>query len=174
MGYDESFNNYFGSEDAEKFIKEIVFTADLFFKQPDTGLPIINWKLGDKISFYNINVNADQLCCETETCEKEKGYGKREAQRLRKGNSVPLMLFAEDRHPKGGEQFIGCAFQGAACGNTQGLALGVVDMSRQVSDRQNIQPMARTMAHEFGHLVSKFIQLPEKDIHAINPILPRL
>jgi len=154
LGYDESLYKYFGSSSKEvkDFIKKVAFLAETFFYRPETGLPIINWDLGDIKPNFDININADKLCCNhthSQTCRNKQ----KEVQRSRKGNSKPLMLFVEDRHPKDSEQYVGCAFEGAACGNTQGEAIGVVDMTWQVSDNQNIQPMARTMAHEFGHLI---------------------
>jgi len=153
LGYDETLYKYFGSSSKEvkDFIRKVAFLAETFFNKPETGLPIINWDLGDIKPYFDININADKLCCDhtTEACRNKR----KEVQGLREGNSKPLMLFVEDRHPKGSEQTLGCAFEGTACGNTRGEAFGVVDMTRQISDNQNIQPMARTMAHEFGHLI---------------------
>jgi len=160
LGYDESLYRYFGSsKDVKNFIKKVAFLAAPFFNKPQTGLPIIDWKLGDIKSYFNININADQMCCNTIDCINNKACWntclskQKEARGLREGNSVPLILFVEDRHPKGSLQTTGCAFEGGACGNTQGEALGIVDMTRQVSDNQNMQHMARIMAHEFGHLI---------------------
>ena len=65
------------------------------------------------------------------------------------------MLFVKDIHPQNTEQTTGCAFIGTACGNKKGEAVGIVDMTWEGYSRsQHIQKMARTLAHEFGHMVS--------------------
>ena len=162
LGYDKRLYDYFGStEDAKSFIQKIAHLASPFFNRPDTGLPIIDWEIGVIKYYSGIKITADQLCCDTIRCRESKSCWneclnkRKEVQGLREGNSKPLMLFVEDLHPQGSEQTTGCAFEGAACGNTQGQAVGIVDMSRLgISDNQNMLHMARTMAHEFGHLVS--------------------
>ena len=75
------------------------------------------------------------------------------------------MLFVEDMHYRGTSQTTGCAFRGTACNNKDGEAFAIVDMTWKDNSRSgHVQHMAKTMAHEFGHLVSKFIKL-FKQIH---------
>jgi len=108
LGYDETLYKYFGSSSKEvkDFIRKVAFLAETFFNKPETGLPIINWDFGDIKPYFDININADKLCCDhtTEACRNKR----KEVQGLREGNSKPLMLFVEDRHPKGSEQTLGC------------------------------------------------------------------
>merc|ERR1712170_16522 len=67
---------------------------------------------------------------------------------------MPLMLFVKDIHPQNTDQTTGCAFIGTACGNKKGEAVGIVDMTwKGYSRSQHIQQMARTLAHEFGHMI---------------------
>ena len=99
---------------------------------------------------FDININADQLC-DKSMVETEE----RKLMRKREGNSMPLMLFVKDIHPQDTDQTTGCAFIGTACGNKKGEAVGIVDMTwKGYSRSQHIQQMARTLAHEFGHMVS--------------------
>jgi len=149
LGYDKTLHDYFGSHpDVKRFIQETVVFASTFFKQPYTGLPTIEWEINPDIrSYFDISITADQICDKTETSKKD------EVKKLRKGNSTPLMLFVEDVKERGTPQTIGCAFTDAACGNRKGEAFGIVDMTRPISRSQQIQHMARTMAHEFGHLI---------------------
>ena len=78
-----------------------------------------------------------------------------DAKKLRRGKSTPLMLFVEDLHQRGQQQTTGCAYTGAACGNRKDEALAIVDLTWNDNSRSShLQSMARTMAHEFGHLVS--------------------
>lgn len=71
------------------------------------------------------------------------------------------MLFVEDLHPTDGNaQSTGCAMLGAGCGNTRDEALGIVDLTWEgLTTSGHVQNMARTMAHEFGHLVSTILCL---------------
>ena len=65
------------------------------------------------------------------------------------------MLFVEDLHYRGTSQTTGCAFRGTACNNKDGEAFAIVDMTWKDNSRSgHVQHMAKTMAHEFGHLVS--------------------
>ena len=65
------------------------------------------------------------------------------------------MLFVEDLQPLNTRQTPGCAVVGTACGNTNDEALAIVDMTgKGLTENEHLSHMARTMAHEFGHLVS--------------------
>jgi len=77
---------------------------------------------------------------------------------MRRDTSVPFMIFAEDimeslREGEAG----GCAYIGVACGNMDGNAWGVTDMNWPISfwytEANQKQAMARTMAHELGHML---------------------
>merc|ERR1712172_124625 len=146
LGYDKGLYNQFGSHSlTRKFIQEIVLVASKFFKQPQTGLPTISWELGNIKPYFDISINADQLCSNN---DKQK-----EAKKLRKGTSTPLMLFVEDLQAQGTLAVSSCAYLGAACGNNRDEALGIVDMTHEgYNETQHMQHMARSMAHEFGHM----------------------
>jgi len=145
LGYDKGLYNQFGSHSlTRKFIQEIVLVASKFFKQPQTGLPTISWELGNIKPYFDISINADQLCSNN---DKQK-----EAKKLRKGTSTPLMLFVEDLQPQGTKA--SCAYSGAACSNNICEALAIVDITKEGFNRnQHIQQMGRAMANSFGHLV---------------------
>jgi hypothetical protein len=144
LGYDKGLQGHFdGSDsDSKRFIQEIVILATSFFKRPSTGLPTITFDTASGVTPYlDTSINSDKMCSGTSSD-------------LRRGKSKPLMLFAYDMHSSGG-QVTGCAFLGAACGNTRGQAMGITDMTwKSYSRTKHVQSMSRTMAHEFGHLVS--------------------
>ena len=111
---------------------------------------MIHWIPGDIKPMFDIKINADQLCDESLV-----GTEERKLIRKREGNSMPLMLFVKDMHPQNTLQTVGCTFIGTACGNKKGDAVGIVDMTWEGYSRsQHIQQMARTLVHEFGHMVS--------------------
>jgi len=148
LGYDKRLYDHFGSHSStRKFIQQIFVLASAFFKQPhNTGLPTISWDLGNIKPYFDIRINADQLCS---TNHKQK-----EAKKLRKGTSTPLILFVEDLQAQGTLAVSSCAYLGAACGNNRDEALGIVDMTHEgYNETQHMQHMARSMAHEFGHMI---------------------
>ena len=102
-----------------------------------------------------MDINADEYCEKDKkkldllpwTPKVEKLTNKR------KGETKPFVLFTVDLH-EDGKQTSGCANRGKACHFEEGYAVAVVDMTwKRDSDNEQIQQMARTMAHEFGHLV---------------------
>ena len=149
MGYDKQLYDEFGSS-TKRFIQEIVVAASILLRRPQSDFPMIHWITGDIKPMFDININADQLCDESLVGTEEK-----KLMRKREGNSTPLMLFVKDIHPQNTEQTVGCAFIGTACGTKKGDAVGIVDMTWEGYSRgRHIQQMARTLAHEFGHMVS--------------------
>ena len=153
LGYDKKLYDYFQGDHVatRNFIQELVVVSSPFFKLRGSKLPPITWLTeGGIISYDNISITADQHCCNS--CEGDDKPEK--IAKWRKGNPKPLMLFVEDLK-SGGYQTTGCARMNSACGNKAGTALGIVDMSWHSYTRsQNIQSMARTFAHELGHMVS--------------------
>ena len=153
LGYDKRLYNHFGSHAATTtFVQKVVLLASSFFKKPWTGLPSISFKTGNIKSYFDSYINSDLLCSNRYNAQ---------AKRLRRGISTPLMLFVEDLHPTDGNaQSTGCAMLGAGCGNTRDEALGIVDLTWEgLTTSGHVQNMARTMAHEFGHLVSTILCL---------------
>jgi len=147
LGYDKRLYNHFGSHAATTiFVQKVVLLASSFFKKPWTGLPSISFKTGNIKSYFDSYINSDLLCSNRYNTQ---------AKRLRRGISTPLMLFVEDLHPTDGNaQSTGCAWYGAGCGNTRDEALGIVDLTWEgLTTSEHVQNMARTMAHEFGHLI---------------------
>ena len=74
----------------------------------------------------------------------------------RKGKSTPLILFSAD-FIEGIEfkGYAGCANKETACGQDDGSSFGIVTMRwRNLNIAGRIQQMARTVAHEFGHMVN--------------------
>jgi len=150
LGYDKGFKEYFGSDSKTKaFLLKTAVLAQHFFKQTHK-LPIIQWNIKNDIEPYiNIKITADELCDKSANNMKNLEAKKT----LRNGVSTPLILFVKDLQEKGSKATTGCAFKDAACGNTEGEALAIVDMSWPYQESHMLQFMARTMAHEFGHLV---------------------
>jgi len=148
LGYDNRLLKHFGgSHSATKsFIQDTVFLSSSFFKRPSTGLPIITFDTLDIKHYDSIDITADQLC--------ESSRKQTESKKLRKGKSTPFVLFVEDMHHRGTGQTTGCAFRGTACNNKDGEAFAIVDMTWKDNSRSgHVQHMAKTMAHEFGHLI---------------------
>ena len=125
--------------------------SSLYFNRPSTGLPIITFDIVDIKHYGSIDITADQLC------DNKSSRKQTESKKLRKGKSTPFVLFVEDMHYRGTSQITGCAFRGTACNNKDGEAFAIVDMTWKDNSRSgHVQHMAKTMAHEFGHLVSIF------------------
>ena len=116
----------------------------------------MSWATSDIKEIYT-DTNADKFC------DEGNGYKVK--------GSTPLMLFVEDLHD-GERQTTGCARMRAACGDRTGGALAIVDLTWEGnSETQHVQYMARTMAHEFGHMVSTYIQFILSHFRANHPKL---
>ena len=134
-----------------------IFTFDI-----TTFIKRITWKLEAEIISLDIDITSDEMCFES----FPKKYPRRDTRNalkqkieniksIRNGNSVPLMIFTIDlEEDDGGVKSSGCAILSGACDRSDGQNWGVVDMTwRQDRQVQRKQQMARTAAHEFGHMV---------------------
>ena len=76
-------------------------------------------------------------------------------QKIRQNETKPLILFTEDLKWDDGAYITACSFNDIACGDENGNSLLVLDLT-WLSDHedQDKQDMARSLAHEFGHMVN--------------------
>jgi len=158
LGYDKKLLDHFNGDKtaAELLLHKVKVLAQFYFKLPKSSLPKISWTIDTTILCYDdLDITADEYCEEgekeldllPETPKVEKLTHKR------KGETKPFVLFTVDLH-EDGKQIGGCANIGKACHIEKGHSVAVVDMTwKSDSDNEQIQQMARTMAHEFGHLI---------------------
>ena len=169
VGYDKTLfdhlsrNHNYNHNDVKKFINDIIHLSRPFFNITSSNLPVITWKLDKEILTYlDLQISADEMC---PPIQNEEKMAKVTSNRM--GNDKPLIIFTEDLHGDG-EQTTGCAFDWSACDLTDGKNWGVVDMTwRSNSLSRHMQQMARTLAHELGHMVRKIISKHPLLVHVI-------
>ena len=158
LGFDNKLKNYLSSqgENPDSFLLQISNLASIYLKDPQgPGLPSkIEWDIRPNILFVqDLNICSDELC---EHSPRRNGTKIVAMMRKRLGNSVPLMMFSEDlvNDEDFIETYLGCAGLGTACGHITGGNWGVVDLTTHNYPLYSHKlEMARTMAHEFGHMV---------------------
>ena len=75
-------------------------------------------------------------------------------QKIRHNETKPLILFTEDLKWDDGAYITACSFNDIACGDENGNSLLVLDLTWLSDDEeQDKKDMARSLAHEFGHMV---------------------
>jgi len=151
LAYDKKLEEHFQriGENPKTFLKSIVNFASFYFMSPDgTKLPSrIEWLLKNDIQIIqDLNITSDEMC------DGVKSKIEIMTQK-RRGDTVPLMLFAGDN---GDVNTIGCAYLSVACGTSWGTSWGITDFQSEWTHGLHVHKirMARTMAHEFGHMVS--------------------
>ena len=157
LGFDRSFYKYFNRNGtaATQFINEVIELSSQFFSQPDSKLPIITFDIESEIlALKRIRFRADQMCSDNSRPSRTGRRKMNRIHRIRKRNSKPLILFTQDLRWDGA-QITACSFNDIACGDENGNSLLVLDItwSRNSLD-QHKQEMARSLAHEFGHMVN--------------------
>ena len=149
FGYETKFFRWLNSDKnkVKRFINKVQSLASVYFLQTSPKLASkITWKVLPEIEPVSQEFTSDEMCSNDEKTDVVK--------RQRNRNDVTFMIFSEDLKPFGGEETTGCAFTGDACSKF-GNAFGIVDNTwRDNSDERQKQQMARTMAHELGHLVT--------------------
>lgn len=152
LGFDISFYNYFNRNQstAEKYIKEVVELSSELFNQVNSKLPKITLKFEQEIlALKNIEFHADDMC-------DNSRQGRRKMDRIhsiRQNDSKPLFLFTGD-YGMGLGDVTACSTYNIACGDPNGNSLLVLDITWQSdSEEQAKRDRARSLAHEFGHMI---------------------
>lgn len=160
IGYERKFFEYFDRSHfkAEAFIKEVAaLSMDYFIQvQKKRDFPTITWKIDREIVRYiNVNINSDERC---EQVGEYNTDGKNKIKKLRKEKNQPLIIFSEDLIYQDESPHGGCAPRSSICNPKSikyGKTWGVVDLTfLKDTMEERKERLARTMAHELGHMVS--------------------
>jgi len=157
LGYDKKFEEHFNriGQNPVTFIRGVVNHARIYFMNPQgTKLPSkIEWIVDEDVKIIrDLSITADEMCCEGQDCTEAKAKVS-QMNTKRAGISKPLMLFSGDGNER--IKTIGCAYLSVACGSTMGFAWGITDFQIKWDYQLHQHKIrnARTMAHEFGHMV---------------------
>jgi hypothetical protein len=149
FGYETKFFRWLNSDKnkVKRFINKVQSLASVYFLQTSPKLASkITWKVLPEIILVNQEFTSDEMC----NGNRDKTDFVKD---IRDRNDVTFIILSEDLKPIGGEETSGCAFRSSACSKF-GDAFGIVDNTwRDYSEERQKQQMARTMAHEFGHLI---------------------
>ena len=142
---------------AESFIRHITNLAQDYFMQIQRKrtFPYISWKIeNDILRLLDVNITSDELC---PTGNPQNDTKIQMIADKRRGR-VPLILFTLDELTTSNlEAHVGCAEVSCVCDANKikrGVNFGVLDVTYlDGTEEERYQTMARTMAHELGHMV---------------------